>query len=225
MRQNLIAHEKRLLEMAATEAHVQMLIENLSLSAATQDGRSTNLEQHTSHLSNSVEALRAFQEAQYSGPPPEYSGPPPPNRRREALQYRRRLSHRWRATRLIRWVWRRRLWRRRPSFPRRPGARRSRQPGRLPLRAREAAHGGLRGAAEGRRGDQVSQGDCSWIQVVRPLAASESPCGWRGEARLAAKCYFTRHGASMRNSECREDMALENAWPARGHHFQGPHAV
>ena len=69
MRQNLIAHEKRLIEITATEAHVQMLMENLSLSAATQDGRSTNLEQHVSHISNSVEALRSFQEAHYSGPP------------------------------------------------------------------------------------------------------------------------------------------------------------
>ena len=69
MRQHVISHEQQSREVMTAETHLQMLVESLGVSDATQDGRVTGLERHAAQLASSVEALRAFQERQYSGPP------------------------------------------------------------------------------------------------------------------------------------------------------------
>ena len=69
MRQHVISHEQQIREVMTAETHLQMLVKSLGFSTAAQDGRVTGLEQHAAQLASSVEALRAFQERQYSGPP------------------------------------------------------------------------------------------------------------------------------------------------------------
>ena len=69
MRQHVISHEQQIRDVITAETLLQMLVESLGFSAATQDGCVTGLEQHAAQLASSVEVLRAFQEGQCSGPP------------------------------------------------------------------------------------------------------------------------------------------------------------
>ena len=69
MRQHVILHEQALGKFAGSAAQFQVVVDNLGAMMATQGGRVSGLEQHTAVLTSSVEALRSFQEHQYSGGP------------------------------------------------------------------------------------------------------------------------------------------------------------
>ena len=77
MWQRGLAHEnsiekltRKILETFVAAVHFQTLADGLGAAMLTQDGRIGGLEHRTAQLTSSVEALRAFQESQYSGPPP-----------------------------------------------------------------------------------------------------------------------------------------------------------
>ena len=69
MRQHVILHEPALGKITGGTAHFQMVIDSLVAAMSTQRDRVSGLEQHTAVLTSSIEALRSFQECQYSGAP------------------------------------------------------------------------------------------------------------------------------------------------------------